>query len=314
MAKIKDRLFAQANRFDFIQWLRLWLRMQTCTDFDPLLERIDECVDICNSGRNWFPASDLESGDECFGSKARLFVNFMGLSGSASPLPSYFLDGLERGRETHAVVKAFLDLFDRRVYALYGAALLRRHPGLRAELDGTDSLQERLADFCGHGHSGTAECARALSGWDSLAPHHRSRKGLERYLAKQLGLEGVSVSDRVAEWVTCEGWILGKCRMNGSAALGGHVAVAGARIYISLGKVGHGEYLKFCGNTDDFRQQIESLLADHLNDALPWCACLGLENKKGACRLDIAAPPALGRYAWLGECDAEKQCLVFESR
>ena len=310
MTNIKESLFSRADRFGFIQWLRLWLRMQAHTDLNSLLTRIEESVDVRNSGRNGFPVSDLEHGEECAGGKARLFVNFMGLSGSASPLPSYFLDGLERGRETHAVVKAFLDIFDRRIYALYATSLLRRRPGLQAELDGSDSLQERLADFCGR--SDASECARALSGWDCLAPHHRSRIGLERYLAKQLELDCVSVSDRNTEWVACDGWRLGKCRMDGSVALGGRVAVAGARIHLFLGKVGLGAYLRLCGDVDDFHRRLESLLGDHLDYARPWCARLELDAVKGECHL-AAVLTILGRYAWLGDRDVEKQSLVFES-
>jgi type VI secretion system ImpH/TssG family protein len=311
MIEIKDRLLSQAEHFDFLQWLRLWLRMQVRMNAAPLLDRIDDCVDIQNAGRNGFPASDLDRGEQGPGGKARLFVNFMGLSGSASPLPSYFLDGLERGRETHAVVKPFLDIFDRRVYAVYASALLRRRPGLRAELDGMDSLQERLADFCGH--SKAAECARALSGWECLAPHQRSKVGLERYLAKNLGLPCVSVFDRDSEWVACDNWVLGDCRMDGSAALGGHVSVAGARVRISLGSVGVNDYLRLCTHAEAFFRRIESLLADHLNGALPWRVSLEMETVEGECRLDVDAPPTLGRYAWLGDCNVEKQRLVFES-
>lgn len=311
MIEIKGRLLSQAERFNYLQWLRLWLRMQEHTNAAPLLDRIDNCIDIRNTGCNGFPTSDLERGEEDLGGKARLFVNFMGLSGSASPLPSYFLDGLERGRETHAVVKSFLDIFDRRVYAVYASALFRRRPGLRAELDGADSLQERLADFCGH--SEATECARALAGWECLAPHQRSRVGLERYLAKNLGLQCVSVFDRDAEWVSCENWTLGNCRMDGSAALGGHVSVAGARVRISLGSVGVDDYLRFCTNAEDFCRRIESLLADHLNGALPWRVSLDMEAVEGECRLDADASPALGRYAWLGDSNVEKQSLVFES-
>ena len=72
-----------------------------------------------------FPSSEVASCSTA-GGRSELHLAFMGLLGSSSPLPEYFSEHAARYEWDGGPLRAFLDMFSSRIYALYYTAW-RRH-------------------------------------------------------------------------------------------------------------------------------------------------------------------------------------------
>lgn len=306
-----ERWMLEARRYGFLQWLRLWSRSRfdrgRRVDLQGLME---DGLDIRNAGGMSFPTGDLARA-EVRGEKVLLEVHFMGLNGSVSPLPAYFLEGVTRGREEYAPLKGLLDLLDGRIYRLLGFGLMRRRPGLRTELGASDQLLERLAAMAGELKE--ERRGRSLAQWSFLA--NRSKAGLEGFLESVLGIGPVVVDDlRVQSIPNPAPASLNQVRLDGTCAIGNSVRVAGAKLAISIGPLPAGRYLSVARRRDVFEGLLKELVAEHLDIPRSWEVQIGLdaEGLRGqSCRLDGKA--LLGRYAWIGSLDEQKQEMIIES-
>lgn len=90
--------------------------------------------------------------------------------------------------------------------------------------------------------------------------------------------------------------------------------VAGAKLAISIGPLPAGRYLSVARRRDVFEGLLKELVAEHLDIPRGWEAQIGLDSEglRGqSCRLDGKA--LLGRYAWIGSLDEQKQEMIIES-
>lgn len=289
---LRQKLVNHPGSFGFAQWVRLWLRSSVHLGKEHCWEDLASLLEIRPTGSLRFAASDLERCEVDAAGRARLWVNFMGLRGPNSPLPTQMLDSLERGRETHAVLESFLDIFDGRIYALYAQALLHRHLGLRAEMH--DPLPRQLESLRG--------------------PGGISRQRLVQVLTRELKISRVEVSDRVIEWLPAPTAHLGHVTLNGTAALGSHVAVGGNRLEIRLGPVDSGQGQEIVQDRNGFAARLAGVFSEHLDMSRPWRAELllpaSLDPFNKNC-LRLSKPPRLGRTAWLGRLEAPQITMVF---
>ena len=289
---LRQKLLNHPGRFGFAQWVRLWLRSSVHLGKGRRWEDLASLLEIRPTGSLRFAASDLERCEVDAAGRARLWVNFMGLRGPNSPLSPQMLDGLERGRETHAVLESFLDIFDGRLYALYAQALLHRHLGPRTEMH--DPLPRQLESLQG--------------------PGGISRKRLEQILMRELELSRVEVSDRGIEWLCVPTAHLGNIALGGTAVLGSHVAIGGNRLEIRLGPVDSCQGQQIARNREGFAARLADVLSKHLDMPRPWRAELqlpaSLDLLDGNC-LNISTPPRLGRTAWLGRLGISPITMVF---
>ncbi len=167
----------------------------------------DERVRFVSNPSLGFPASEVASlewsGPEG-AERATVMVNFLGLHGQASPLPSHYAqqvlwDLIEpEGKR----VLDFLDLFNHRMVSLlYRAREKYRHP-LRFRRDGRDEFTRRALALAGLDDEEVREAAGAhlpdvLRGLGVLASHTRSAAGLEDLLRASFPGIGVRVESCV---------------------------------------------------------------------------------------------------------------------
>jgi len=289
---LQQELVNHPSRFGFAQWVRLWMRSSAHVGKGNRWEGLTSLLEIRPNGGLRFAAADLERCEVDSAGRARLQVNFMGLRGPNSPLSAPLLDGLERGRETHAVLGSLLDIFDGRLYALYAQALLHRHPGLRAEMH--DPLPRQLESL--------------------REPGGVSRKRLERVLTRELEISRAEVSDRVIEWLPVPTARLGHVALDGTSVLGSHVAIGENRLEIRLGPVDSCQGLEIVRDREGFAARLAGVLSEHLDMPRPWRAELSLPASLyhfvRNC-LNASHPPRLGRTAWLGRLGAPPITMVF---
>lgn len=98
-------------------------------------------------------------------------INFMGLYGTASPLPSHYIDDVTRQREGHEATQDFLDIFSHRLTTqFYRIWRKYTYPATFAP-GGTDDTSQYLLGLAGLGISGCAQnIATPVSRFLALLP------------------------------------------------------------------------------------------------------------------------------------------------
>jgi type VI secretion system ImpH/TssG family protein len=306
-----DRLRTRARDFEFAQWIRLWLREKIQSDHrgGDALQRLDDGLDVHHSGSLGFAPQDIDAAGASPEGEEELRVHFMGLQGASSPLPAYLVDPLQRSDERWNPLREFYRLFEGRVYRVLGAGLIERSPVLRAELGAADPLGRHLREWTG-GRDAAGSGMRS-GGLAQLVPRSRSRKGLERFLSRQLGTDRVQVDDRSVAWVPNPSPAsLDGCLLDGSSATGDSIPVQGEKVSISLGPVGWESYRAGVADPEALRRKMSELMTAFLPRPMEWEAEIVLDPSTipaGAGRGlgDGEAQAVLGAAGWLGEADAE---------
>jgi type VI secretion system protein ImpH len=158
---LKDQLFEQTERFDFVQAVRVLARLYPDRapvggDVDPADEVVRFRSDLALS----FPRSEVQQaqpGDDY--DPARLVVNFMGIATPASfgSLPRRYAEEIRAlVRERNPALRDFLDLFNHRLVSLFLRARERNHPVIHVERGTQSVFGKALAAILGIATPGLA--------------------------------------------------------------------------------------------------------------------------------------------------------------
>jgi len=314
-----DRLREEARAFEFLQWIRLWIRGRLVSGEgtgQDILQLLDEGLDIHHSGSLAFAPQDVASAGTSAAGREELLVHFMGLQGASSPLPSYLVDPLQSVDERWAPLRTFYRLFENRIYRILALGLVLRSPEIRAELGASDALVRHLDQWAGCASPGAR--SRRLGGLSELVPHARSRAGMERFLSRMLGVERIEVDDRPVAWVAnpSPAALGGDTGLDGSHAAGTELPVGGGRVEIRIGPVMWEQYRLWARDPEGIRSAVRDLVEDFLPRPMQWDAVAVLDPSALPPRvgrgLGDGAPDLqanLGGCAWLGETDPEPAVL-----
>lgn len=168
-AGLAGRLFAEPHDFDFFQAVRLLLRLRRAAGGDG--EEVDRAVRFAAALSLAFPASAIDSLNTGSGVPPPVMaVAFMGLTGPLGVLPWHYTDELlardsayrERLRRTQAGAaadptepsRAFLDMFNHRLIALFYRAWEKYHYEVGYERDRNQPFARYLLDLVGLGGAG----------------------------------------------------------------------------------------------------------------------------------------------------------------
>lgn len=314
-----DRLRDEARAFEFLQWIRLWIRERLASadgSGKDVLQLLDEGLDIHHSGSLAFAPQDIAAAGTSTSGREELLVHFMGLQGASSPLPSYLVDPLQRSDERWAPLRAFYRLFENRVYRILAMGLILRSPAIRAELGSSDALQKHLDRWTGCGDPEAR--SRRLGGLSQLVPHARSARGLERFLSRQLGIGRIELDAAATAWVPnpSPARFDGTSSLDGSVAAGSEIPVGGDRVEIRIGPLRWEQYRIWAGDPATIRATIGGLMDDFLPRPMQWEALaildpstLPVECGRSLGDGEPESQACLGRTAWLGETNAEPAIL-----
>lgn len=158
---LKDQLFEQTERFDFVQAVRVLGRLYPDRapiggDADPA----DEVVRLVSDLSLIFPRAEVqraEPADEY--EPARLMVNFMGVATPASfgSLPRRYAEEVRSlVRERNPALRDFLDMFNHRLVSFFLRARERHHPVLHFERGAQSVFGRALAAILGVATAGLA--------------------------------------------------------------------------------------------------------------------------------------------------------------
>lgn len=315
----ESRMHSEARSFEFLQWIRLWLRSRVAASREKgvdLLSLLDEGLDISHSGSIAFAPQDVDRATMGSSGREELRVHFMGLQGASSPLPAYLVDPLLKSDDHWEALRDFYKIFENRSYRLLALGLILRSPAIRAELGASDDLQRHLRLL--GGCSDAPSESRRLGGFSLLVPQGRSRDGMRRFLAQQLDLPSVEVDASGVAWVPNPSVaMLGECRLDGSSAIGSTVPVGGERLDIKIGPMPWEQYRQWATRPEEARSKVRILVEDYLPRPMVWEAeaVLDPSGVPPECGRSLGdATPInqvhLGAFAWLGTENPQPARLV----
>lgn len=268
----REELNSQAVHFSFFQWVRIWLEHELrenpgrYADLNEVMQEL-QCQSTDSLG---FPAGDIAEAP----SPNFLILNFMGLYGASSPLPSFFTSPIDRQDERFLSLKRFLDVFNNRLYSLFFQAWLRSHYAQWMEysshLGRRKTPLESLACLM-HAQS------LNLAGMGAFVSKSRSVADLKRVLKRCLGYEKLQVNALVVTREPSSCLLkLGSSILDGNGSLGDSIEVIGNQIHIRFQELSQAAYESFLNGLKD-RFGLLARLRDVLRSFLPYAVRVDLD-------------------------------------
>ncbi|HVK71626.1 MAG TPA: type VI secretion system baseplate subunit TssG [Polyangium sp.] len=243
--------------------------------------------------------------------RARITAGFMGLYGSVSPLPTYYVEELAQDdyQGGPQPKREFLDVFNHRLLSLFYRAFTKYRHSVGYRKKGDDPFTRRL--LCAAGVDGFREHKSPLHRFlylryaPLLATKSRSAHGLEVVLKDIFGSMGVDIEQFVGHWTLIEKPLRNKMgvanhQLGESLTIGRWVYDGTGRFKIKLGPLKYDEYISFLPGGSN-RSVLKAAV-----DTLTRGACDAMLElhvaTEDAPRFQLASPRAstLSRTTWLG--------------
>lgn len=313
---LSERLLQESRRYSFFQLVSLLLReRQGSVPPGRAGPASREAIRFRPAASLGFPGSDVESveqlPDDVGAGPGRFLVtvNFMGLYGPASPLPSHVTEEIIWAGIDGAGARDFLDLFNHRLISfLYRSWEKYRYP-VQFDPAGSDEFTLRVLCLLGLGTPGMFEEAglptpALLRTAGILGSRHRSAAGLEGLLRDHFPGVGVRVDscvERRAVIPRAASFRLGRgaARLGEDACLGETVRDRSGGFRLTLGPMSREEFRDLLPGHPGLTRLLR-LTRLYLPDALDFDLALRLRAPEvPALRLDPAADLPLGQMSWL---------------
>lgn len=183
-----------------------------------------------------FPAADLRFARINDQGRIELDINFMGFYGVDSPLPHYFIDLAAGKEDVNGGFRAFLDIFNRRVYELLFKAWQKHHPSLFNQKDHINNRY--LAALAGNMQ--VTDSTSNLSFAGLVGNRIKNDIGLTGMVTNFLGNMPTTVKQFVGTWITLnQETIIGDSKkplsLGENVLLGNRVLDVSRKIEVELG-------------------------------------------------------------------------------
>lgn len=318
-ADLTGRLLAEPHRFSFFQVVRLLHRAHP--EAVPLGRQGPAAREVLRLR----PALSFAFPDADIASLARekapegpprftVEVNFLGLYGSVSPLPSFFTEEMLQAPDETELVRGFLDIFHHRFLSLFARAWLKYRHYENYQPAGADEFSGRLFALAGFGivrppEGGEVPPVALLRYTGHLTRKPCAPSSLAALLADYFGQLPVGVTSCVPRWVSIAE--ANRNRLGEANSRLGEDLQAGERVYdrsgrfrITLGPLALDDFLSFLPRKDR-RAALSSLVRLAVTDDLEHELELTLERE--------AVPPLelggclalLGWTTWMGRPESD---------
>ncbi len=280
----------------------------------------DERIRIRAEPSLTFAASDVTEFEyaQFADDKKRVQVSsaFMGLYGSVSPLPMFFVEDIALSVFHGGLqpVREFLDVLHHRLFSLLYRAWSKYRLSVGYLREGKDDFTRRM--FCTVGLDGFSNAKTPLHPFyflrfaPILASKSRSARGLQVVLDELLGDIGVDIEQFVGHWTLIEKPLRNKLgvanhQLGESLVIGRYVYDGSGRFTLKLGPLEYDDYLSFLpgGHRRPFLKSVIDTFTPGIHDVM-----LELHvDLDAAPRFQLGSPRAstLARTAWLGGTGAQ---------
>lgn len=265
---LKLELLKEGHAFSFFQVMRL-LRFfaRQPSEAPKSLSDPSQKIQIKPNLSLAFPASDVERIEEIGDRDDAQFlvtVNFMGLYGSGSPLPTFYTEDLiDEEAEDESVSRDFIDILNQRLFALLFECWGKYRQYLQVVEQENSTYIDRLFCLLGLGEKTIrkeiAEPSRLLRyiGLFTQFPH--SALGLKTLLGDAFGITPVEVIpcvERIAKIPQSQTLRLGisGCRLGADTYLGDELNDRMGKFRIRLGPLTGTDFKRFSPGSEDFER------------------------------------------------------------
>lgn len=269
-AGLKQELLREGYAFSFFQvirLLRLFAMQASGTQKSP--SDFSEKLRVRPNLSMAFPASDVESIEQ-FGDPEDpnflITANFLGLYGSASPLPTFYTEDLiDESAEDESVSRDFIDILNQRIFSLLFECWSKYRQTLQVVEEKNSAHMERLLCLLGIGEQSfrrdIPDPQRLLRyiGLFTQFPH--SALGLKTLLKDALGGTPVEVipcigrTAKIPENQTLRLAVSG-CRLGADSYLGDEMPDRMGKFRIRLGPLTAADFKRFSPGTEEFKRLV----------------------------------------------------------
>lgn len=275
-----------------------------------------------------FPPADVDCvsapGESAHGPSKHfeVAVNFLGLTGSATPLPPHYAEEILWDGDEEGNVRDFLDLFHHRLLSLFYRSWKKYRYYIQYQPGGTDAYSRWLLSLIGLGHlrldrDTTLDGDRLLSYLGLLSMRSHSASALTGIVSHYFGGVRVHITQCVPREVDVPRYqrnALGVANtsLGDSLVLGARGVDRGSKFRLTLGPLGNKEFFAFVPGGEHFRP-LRELISLVMSGLLEFDVELVTQADQVP-RLALAAdcPCRLGWSSWLGN-PAEQQLCVLQS-
>lgn len=341
---VERALLARPQRYGFVHALSLLERL---TPNAPRLGELGpasrEAVRLRHDPSLAFPASDISSliktllknPNDIFSEKREIYevvTTFLGVTGAASPLPSYFAEEVLHALPESTTERDFLDIFHHRLLTLlYRWRVKYDHP-LEYTTGSRDPLSLRALALTGFDAFAEGfRAPRSLPTWrllrlaPLLATRARGAHGLKLALADVLGDalgEGtVEIEQFVARWVDLQVPMRVKLGVQNTTlgenmVIGMRVLDRGGKFRLSIGPVPYASYKRFLPG-GDLMPVVNDVVGAFTRDPLDFDVELTLDESASLALCisrDKTRASKLGVDTWLGGKKGGASRVVLDPR
>ncbi|ENB3537555.1 type VI secretion system baseplate subunit TssG [Escherichia coli] len=270
-----------------------------------------------------FPLRDIESLEKNAAGQYVMTTHFMGLSGSSSPLPGYYLDEMawQQAQEGSSATADFLNLFSHRwtQFRYHIWQKYRWHVNFRN--DGSDAISQSIYSLIGLGnprvrerlnicHSKLLAYAGILAGTGrspeivcNLIEHcfDLSDVKLENWQLRRVPIPQEQQNRLGVSELTGEGGLQGKSVLGKNFIIGRHIPDLSGKFLLCINNLKLERYLAFLPEGEDY-QPLTTFVSFLLRDQFAWDLRLGLApDEISGMRLGDRSTSQLGRTMFIGK-------------
>lgn len=271
-----------------------------------------------------FPASDIEHIERFINVdgelRYRVMVNFLGLYGQSSPLPTWYTEDIVHEELDDHAVKDFLDLFQHRAVSLLQRCWTKYRYYREYRPDGSDPISQWLFALMGVLHpalrEGTAlNWQRLLAYAGIIAMRNHSApmiRGVMTHYFPDTPIEIEQFIEQMSPIALDQQARLGaaNCLLGEDLTIGESVPDCGSRIKVRMGPLGFARFRQFLPDGDDHaaaKDLVNILLIDQLQCDYELIL---RKDQIPPFELNENSPCQLGWSTWLGQRD-EDGVVVF---
>ncbi|MFZ7231047.1 type VI secretion system baseplate subunit TssG [Avibacterium avium] len=289
------------SRYNFYRLMELLCKIKGVDPSESLsLLPKDEIIRLTSLAGLGFPIRDIANLKELPEGTFKLQVSFLGLHGSQSPLPGYYLDSLATEylhKETKLV--DFMDLFNHRLSLLLHQIWRKYRYYINYQTNGTDEYSNRMFALAGLGYKSirnklSVNHSKMLAYAGILSSPARSPEIICNLVSHCFDLEFVSLESwcfRYVEIIEDEQNRLGLMKKEagkppkGRSCLGENFTLGsrkpnrGSKFELQLNNLSRQEFLSFLPNGENYLPLV-TFVSFILKDQFAWDLRLGLAKEQ----------------------------------
>lgn len=252
--------------------------------------------------------------------KAEITINFLGLFGSASPLPSHFSEMVLESVDSDKVLHDFLNVFNHSLQKFVYPIWEKHRYYIQYKKDLKDAFSKYILSFLGlyshiNGNSSSLKLEKLIPYIGILSMKHKSAGTLKSILRHYLSHDNLEIVQcipskyNIPSWQQCS---LGDTNISlGSDFLIGESIVSkNSKFQILLKDITEDDLVKYSIQGKKMKE-LNDLISFSLNEPLEYEVCLEIKKEeKVSLHLDENEKRYIGINCWIGDSNYDEKIIM----